>query len=50
MKSIPVAGNNSSFILNLYSIFRPLDFMEKYNKRYGDFYILILSNLSQKDF
>lgn len=38
MKSIPVAGNNSSLILNLYSIFRPLDFMQKYNKRYGDFY------------
>lgn len=41
MKSIPVAGNNSSLILNLHSILRPLDFMEKYNKQYGDFYRFI---------
>lgn len=47
MKSIPVAGNNSSLILNLYSIFRPLDFMQKYNKRYGDFYRFVDKKIYQ---
>ena len=38
MKTIPIAGHSSSLWLNLYSAFRPLSFMERCNKKHGDFY------------
>ena len=38
MKPIPTAKKSFSPLLNLYSAFRPLQFIEEYTKKYGDFY------------
>ena len=50
MKSIPVVNNNdflSLIYLNLYSMFRPLQFMEQNTKKYGDRYQFKLKNNSR---
>ena len=38
MKSVPLAGNASNLLVNLHSAFCPLEFAEKYTRKYGDFY------------
>jgi cytochrome P450 family 110 len=44
MKTIPTANETFTPLSNLYSAFRPLDFIEAYTKKYGDFYRLKVSN------
>lgn len=44
MKTIPTANESFTPMLNLYSAFRPLNVLENYTKKYGDFYRLKVSN------
>lgn len=44
MKTIPTANESFTPLLNLYSAFRPLNVVENYTKKYGDFYRLKVSN------
>jgi cytochrome P450 family 110 len=44
MKTIPTANESFTALLNLYSAFRPLNVVENYTKKYGDFYRLRVSN------
>ena len=44
MKLAPIAGNADNFWLNISSILRPVEFMEKYYARYGDFYRFVDKN------
>jgi cytochrome P450 len=44
MKIIPTANESFTPMLNLYSAFRPLNVLENYTKKYGDFYRLRVSN------
>ena len=43
MKTIPTAKGTFNPLLNIYSAFRPLSFVENYTKKYGDFYRFKLS-------
>ena len=47
MKTIPTAKSSFSPLLNLYSAFRPLSFIENYTKKYGDFYRFKIPNNPQ---
>ena len=44
MKTIPTAKGSFNPLINIYSAFRPLSFVEKYTKKYGDFYRFKLSS------
>ena len=44
MKTIPTAERSFNSLLNLYSAFRPVQFIEKYTRKYGDFYRLKVAN------
>ncbi len=44
MNNIPTAEGSFNLFLNLYSTFRPSEFVEKYTKKYGDFYKLKVPN------
>lgn len=47
MRSLPTVNSSSGLIRNLrifHSILRPLDFIEKRTKRYGDFYQIVFKN------
>ena len=44
MKTIPTAKGSFNPLLNIYSAFRPLNFVENYTKKYGDFYRFKLSS------
>ena len=44
MKTIPTAKGSFNPLLNIYSAFRPLNFVDNYTKKYGNFYRFKLSN------
>ena len=52
MKTIPTAKGSFNPLLNIYSAFRPLNFVDNYTQKYGDFYrfktnnrpIIVVSN------
>lgn len=44
MKTIPTAKKSFGSLSNLYSAFRPLQFIEEYTKKYGDLYRIKFNN------